>query len=47
MRQALEQRQKPRLQFGFDGDEYEALFGQQQLLDQALLARLEIERNPR
>lgn len=44
MRQALEQRQKLRLQH-FDGDEYEALFGQQQLLDQALLARLEIERN--
>jgi hypothetical protein len=33
MRQALEQRQKLRLQH-FDGDEYEALFGQQQLLDQ-------------
>ena len=45
LRQALEQRQKLRLQH-FDGDEYEALFGQQQLLDQALLARLEIERNP-
>ena len=45
MRLALEQRQKLRLQH-FDGDEYEALFGQQQLLDQALLARLEIERNP-
>ena len=44
MRQALEQRQKLRLQH-FDGDEYEALFGQQQLLDQALLTRLEIERN--
>ena len=44
MRQALEQRQKLRLQH-FDVDEYEALFGQQQLLDQALLARLEIERN--
>ena len=44
MRQALEQRQKLRLQH-FDGDEYEAMFGQQQLLDQALLARLEIERN--
>lgn len=44
MRLALEQRQKLRMQF-FDGDEHEALFGQQQLLDQALLARLEIERN--
>ena len=45
LRTAAEQRQALRRQH-FNQDEYEALFGQEQLLDNYTLARLEIERNP-
>lgn len=44
LRVAAEQRRTLRLRY-FDGDEYDALFGQEQLLDDYMLARLEIERN--
>ncbi len=44
LRVAAEQRRTLRLRY-FDGDEYDALFGQEQLLDDYTLARLEIERN--
>lgn len=45
LRSAAEQRRKLRMQH-FDFDEYQALFGQQQVLDDYTLERLEIERNP-
>lgn len=45
LRQALAQRRRVQLQH-FDADEYEALFGAQQALDDYTLARLDIARSP-